>query len=170
MAQLLKLEVSDFDRAWLRMPAVTHPLVEIFGRNYGYLTVVERDTLLRSMDNPRQAVVFEGGVNRNDWPEGKLYHVNARVKAMMSAREKKSTRLIVRDHQVQLGDFAWPGGIYKSGFGIGFSGLAPHHDELYARFFLALAVAVAYEDTERNPTLEPPSDLVGGQFPEWAAY
>ncbi len=102
-------------------------------------------------------------LNRDAWPEGKRYDWNARAKALMAARDKTSTRMIIRQGKQREGDFAWPGGIYKSDFGVGFSGMAAHHDELVSRIFLALAISHAYADSDRNPTVQPTQDWVGGE-------
>ena len=70
---------------------------------------------------------------------------NALHKARLSAREKIDTSRLRQDypHRYRAGDIKWPGGLYRHGLALGFSGVQGEYDEMVCEWMVAAVRAIS---------------------------
>lgn len=70
---------------------------------------------------------------------------NALHKARLSAREQIDTSRLRQDypHRYRAGDIKWPGGIYRDGVVLGFSGVQGEYDEMVCEWMVAAIRAIS---------------------------
>ncbi|MFO7244773.1 MAG: hypothetical protein DIU73_007840 [Actinomycetes bacterium] len=70
---------------------------------------------------------------------------NALHKARLSAREQIDTSRLRQDypHRYRPGDIKWPGGLYRHGLALGFSGVQGEYDEMVCEWVVAAIRAIS---------------------------